>query len=306
MIGVTRLRAAAHVFDGGVPRVPAAATASITDVLERLSLLDRPAALLQRAVRKLVPDGAPKDGLSGTWLGHPLHPPLTDVVVGSWTSALLLDLAGGERSRPAAKTLVGAGILASIPTAAAGASDWAELRGGERRVGLVHAIGNSAALVLQISSWRARRRGDHASGVALSTAAMGVATFSAFLGGHLSFTRGVGVNQTAFEEFPDAWTHVTDEDQLEDGEPIRRSAAGAAVMLVRYRGRIHAIADRCSHRGCSLSEGEVGSDSVTCACHGSRFGLDGSLLRGPATTPQPALEVRVREGGVEVRRPPAD
>jgi nitrite reductase/ring-hydroxylating ferredoxin subunit/uncharacterized membrane protein len=306
MAGVTRLRAATHLLDGGVPRVPAAAGASITGALERLSVLDRPAALLQRGVRKLVPHGALKDGLSGTWLGHPLHPALTDVVIGSWTSALLLDLTGGERSRPAAKTLLGAGILASLPTAAAGASDWAELRGGSRRTGLVHALGNSTALLLQISSWRARRRGDHASGVALSTAAMGVASFSAFLGGHLSYVRGVGVNETAFEDFPDAWMHVTDESLLEDGQPIRRLANGSAVMLVRYRGKIHAIADRCSHRGCSLSEGEVANDSVTCPCHGSRFGLDGTLLGGPAIAPQPVLEVRVRDGGVEVRRPPAD
>ena len=296
----TRLRAAAHL---GIPRVPAAAASSIAERLERLKLLDRPSDLLQGIVRKLVPSGPVKDGLSGTWLGHPLHPPLTDVVVGSWTSAFVLDLVGGERSRPAASKLVRTGILASLPTAAAGASDWADTQGGSRRVGLVHGLGNTTALALQIWSLRARKRGDHASGVALSTAAMGVVSFSAFLGGQLSFSRGVGVNVTAFEEFPESWTHVTDESMLEDGRPIRRLADGAAVMLVRYRGKIHAIADRCSHRGCSLSEGEVRNDTVTCPCHGSVFGLDGSLQRGPATSPQPSLEVRVNEGSVEVRRP---
>jgi nitrite reductase/ring-hydroxylating ferredoxin subunit len=132
--------------------------------------------------------------------------------------------------------------------------------------------------------------------------AMGVAGFSAWLGGHLSFGRGVGVNQTAFEDFPTAWTSVADEDQLEAGKPIRRSAGGYGVMLVRDRGKVHALADRCSHRGCSLAEGSVADGRITCACHGSTYELaDGFLVKGPATAPQPSLEVRVREGRVEVR-----
>jgi nitrite reductase/ring-hydroxylating ferredoxin subunit len=181
-------------------------------------------------------------------------------------------------------------------------SDWAELRDGTRRVGLVHALGNTTALTLQVLSLRARRRGDRWRGVGLSTLAMGTAGFSAWLGGHLSFGRGVGVNQTSFEDFPTAWTALTDESQLEPGKPLRRSAAGAAVMLVRHHGEIHAIADRCSHRGCSLAEGTLREGTITCKCHGSTFTLDGRIVNGPATSPQPSLEVRVREGKIEVRR----
>ena len=116
---------------------------------------------LQKAARAIVPQGSQlKDFLSGTWLGHPLHPPLTDVVVGAWTSALLLDLLGGRRSEEAADRLVAAGVLAAVPTAASGLSDWAELRGGSRRVGTVHALGNAAGLALHMLSLRARRRGN--------------------------------------------------------------------------------------------------------------------------------------------------
>jgi nitrite reductase/ring-hydroxylating ferredoxin subunit len=141
----------------------------------------------------------------------------------------------------------------------------------------------------------------------LSMLAMGVAGFSAWLGGHLSFGRGVGVNQTAFEDFPTAWTSVADDGQLEAGKPIRRSAGGHGVLLVRQGGKIHALADRCSHRGCSLAEGSVSGGRITCACHGSTFELaDGALVKGPATAPQPTLEVRVREGRVEVRGRQAD
>lgn len=282
-----------HLLDGG---------------FQELKPLDRVADMLQGLVRRVIPTGTPvKDALSGSWLGHPLHPALTDVVVGSWSSAWLLDLAGGKHSRRAADLLLGTGVIAALPTAAAGASDWAELRGGTRRTGLVHALGNSTALALQIASWRARRRGERGSGIALSTVAMGVASFSAYLGGTLSYRDGVGVDQTAFEDFPTAWTHVTDEVQLESGKPIRRSANGAGVMLVRHRDQIYALADRCSHRGCSLAEGQVRNGEITCSCHGSTYALaNGSLVRGPATAPQPSLEVRVRDGKVEVRRPQAD
>jgi nitrite reductase/ring-hydroxylating ferredoxin subunit len=198
--------------------------------------------------------------------------------------------------------LLGTGIAAALPTAASGLSDWAELRGGTRRVGLVHALGNTTALTLQILSLRARLRGERAKGIGLSTLAMTVASGSAWLGGHLSFVRGVGVNQTAFEELPDSWTPVADASQLGD-QPLRGTAGEVAVVLVRSGAEIGALADRCSHRGCSLAEGDVHDGTITCKCHGSTFALDGNVLRGPATAPQPALEARVREGKVEVRRP---
>src|SRR5215467_11821243 len=129
-----KLRFAVHVLDGGIGAVRPAGAEPITERLERLKSLDPTADLLQRGIRAVVPpDTAAKDLLSGTWLGHPVHPPLTDVVIGTWTSAWLLD-ATGRRARPFSQLLIGAGILAALPTAAAGASDWADTRGGPRRV----------------------------------------------------------------------------------------------------------------------------------------------------------------------------
>src|SRR5437762_12381266 len=158
----------------------------IAEPIEQLEALDAVLEPLQKAVRTVVPERSElKDVLSGTWLGHPLHPPLTDVVIGAWTSALLLDLLGDERAEGAADRLVAAGILAAVPTASAGLSDWAELRGGSRRVGSVHALGNTTALLLHTLSWSARRRGHRAGGVMLSALGFGAATFSAWLGGHL-------------------------------------------------------------------------------------------------------------------------
>ena len=52
---------------------------------------------------RIVPqESALKDLLSGTWLGRPLHPMLTDVVIGVWTSASVLDILGGKRAERAA------------------------------------------------------------------------------------------------------------------------------------------------------------------------------------------------------------
>lgn len=278
-------------------------TNSVAEQIERLEALDRVAGPLQKAVRTLVPQESElKDLLSGTWLGHPLHPPLTDVVIGAWTSALLLDLLGGEQAEQAADRLVAGGIVAAVPTAAAGLSDWAELRGGSRRIGSVHAIGNTAALILHTLSWTARRRGHRTRGVALSGLGYLIASFSAWLGGHLSFAQGVGVNQTAFEDAPSEWTAVLDEGRLGDGEMTHADANGVDVLLVRSGARIHALADRCSHRGCSLHEGELKGEAVTCPCHGSTFRLDGSIVKGPATFPQPSFEVRANGGKIEIRR----
>jgi nitrite reductase/ring-hydroxylating ferredoxin subunit len=277
---------------------------SLAERLERLDALDAVADPLQSAVRGVVPeDSSLKDLLSGTWLGHPLHPPLTDVVVGAWTSAFLLDLLGGSESEQAADRLVGIGILAAVPTAASGLSDWADVRGGARRVGSVHAIGNTTALTLHALSWAARRRGKRTQALAMSGAGYAVATFSAWLGGHLSFGKGVGVDQTVFDSAPSEWTAVLAEPALPERTLVGAKADGLAVLLVRKGQAIFALDDRCSHRGCSLHAGKLNADdTVTCPCHGSTFRLDGSIARGPATAPQPSFDVRTNDGQVEIRR----
>jgi nitrite reductase/ring-hydroxylating ferredoxin subunit/uncharacterized membrane protein len=276
---------------------------TVAERIERLTALDALAEPLQKGVRTVVPQESKlKELLSGTWLGHPVHPPLTDVVIGAWTSALLLDVFGGDGAEKAADRLVGAGIVTAVPTAAAGLSDWAELRGGTRRVGAVHATGNVSALVLQTLSWTARRGGHRGRGMALSGLGYAVGMFSAWLGGHLSFGKGVGVNQTAFDEGPSDWSPVLEQAQLVDRKLIGVEADGVAVLLVSKGDRIYALVDRCSHRGCPLHEGQLRDDTVTCPCHGSTFRLDGSVVKGPATAPQPRFEVRTSDGKVEVRR----
>jgi nitrite reductase/ring-hydroxylating ferredoxin subunit len=275
---------------------------SLANTIEGLDLLDVVADPLQRVAKAAVPEGSRlKDALSGTWLGHPLHPPLTDVVVGAWTGALLLDLLGGEDAEAGADALVAAGIVASVPTALSGISDWSDVRGGSRRVGTVHALGNTTALVLHTLSWFARRDGDRGRGRLLSGAGFAIASLSAWLGGHLSFGKGVGVNQTAFDSVPQEWTRVLDAAQLHDGTLTPAVAGTTPVLLLRRGERLHALDDRCSHRGCALHEGTLDGDMIICPCHGSTFRLDGSIVRGPATAPQPRFDVRISDGSVEIK-----
>jgi nitrite reductase/ring-hydroxylating ferredoxin subunit/uncharacterized membrane protein len=276
--------------------------ARVAEKIEQLRALDTVAEPLQQAVGALVPAGSrAKDALSGTWLGHPLHPPLTDLVVGSWTSAFLLDLVGGEGAEDAADRLVGVGVLAAVPTALSGPSDWADVRGGSRRVGTLHAIGNTIALTLQVLSWFARRSGHRPRGFLLSGLGVGAANLSAWLGGHLSFGRGVGVNETAFDSAPTDWTAVLDEHELHEGVLAGVHTATTPVLLIRKGDQLYAIDDRCSHRGCSLHEGKLEDDLVVCLCHGSTFRLDGSIVHGPATAPQPRYDVRAHGGKIEIR-----
>lgn len=270
-----------------------------------LEALDRLTAPLAGAVRKLVPAGPVKDALSGTALGHPLHPLLTDVPIGSYTAATFLDLVGGRRLADAVDALLALGIVATLPTAAAGLADWSDTYGPDQRTGLVHAASNVAGLSLFTASLVARRGGRRGLGRALSLAGMTTLAAGGYLGGHLSYVRGVGVNHAFDEGELKDWTAVIDAADLPAGSPTRVEAGGAAVLLYRASDRILAIGARCSHAGGPLQEGKIDDSGpcVQCPWHGSVFRLeDGSVVHGPATTPQAAYDVRVQDGRVEVRR----
>lgn len=277
---------------------------TLAERIDELRVVDPLAKRIAAATGQALPPGPVKDALSGTWIGHALHPALTDLVVGSWTSAFILDLVGGERAREAADTLVGVGILSALPTAATGLSDWVDTAGREQRMGFVHGAGNVAALGTYALSYVARRRGRRGLGVALGMLGAGIASFTAYLGGHLVFDRSVGVNQTATEQRPRRWVAALGADELPERTPVLARANGEAVMLYRRDGEILAIAERCSHRGGPLHRGEIDDDActVTCPWHGSTFRLrDGGIARGPATSKQPTYEARERDGAIEVR-----
>jgi nitrite reductase/ring-hydroxylating ferredoxin subunit/uncharacterized membrane protein len=277
----------------------------LADQIAAIAPLDSVAEPIASLVRDVLPGGTVKDALSGTWLGHALHPVMQLAPLGTWMSAVLLDLVGGEDAESASDTLIGAGLLAAAPTFVSGWSDYADSTMAServRRIGIVHAVANGTGALLFASSLAARRGGSRGRGKLLALAGMGAVGAGGWLGGHLSYAEGVGVDVTVFEDYPSDWTPVVAESELAEGEPRRVEVAGVPVMVVRSGGQVHALADHCSHRGGPLSDGEVADGCVTCPWHGSRIRLeDGSVEQGPAAYPQPVLETRISGGMVEVR-----
>ena len=163
--------------------------------LERAQLLNRAVGVLEPLVRSAIP-GRARALLGGSWLGHALHPLLTDVPIGAWTSSLILDFAGGPSAEQAADLLLGIGIVAVAPTAASGWSDWSEtLTPEQRRVGLVHAAANITAASLFSASLLRRREGRRTVAKLLSVAGAGAMGVGGYLGGHLSHARSVGTGE---------------------------------------------------------------------------------------------------------------
>jgi nitrite reductase/ring-hydroxylating ferredoxin subunit len=277
---------------------------NLISYLERVKALDRLAEPGQRAARLLRP-GRIRDALHGVWLGHPLHPLLAQVPVGTWLSASLLDAWPGNApgAATASRRLVLAGLAASVPAALAGSADWSELHEQQMRVGVVHALANTAAVALYAASAAvpARAQGLRLAGLA-AVAAGGL------LGGHLAFRQSAGANQA--EPVPHltepGWHDLMPVAQLTSRRPVKRMLGDVPVVVIRDRGRIHVLADRCAHLSGPLSEGDYRDGCLTCPWHGSTFRVsDGTVARGPATAPQPAFRTRVTGGTLQVCLPGA-
>jgi nitrite reductase/ring-hydroxylating ferredoxin subunit/uncharacterized membrane protein len=273
----------------------------ITNRIERLKVLDPVADRLADWVAPLYANRTVVDVASGTPLGHPLHPLLVTVPIGAYSAAFLFD---ALKDQGAADTMIGLGVLSSVPAAYTGLSDWRDTQGAERRVGLVHALANSASLSLFVASWVARRSGRRQLGVGLSLAGAGFVSLGGWLGGHLIYALGVGVDTTAFQQAPEDWTYAAPDSEVTRGSLTMGAVNGVPLVLTRLADdTIVAYADRCSHRGGPLHEGSLVDGCIECPWHGSRFSVtDGAVVQGPATRPQPAYEVRVHHERVEVRR----
>lgn len=170
--------------------------------LEDAAALDAPVSALEPKIRAAFGTGTRGSVLRGDWLGHAVHPLLTDLVIGTWTSAVLLDVIGGSDSSGAAQRLIGTGLLAAGPTAWSGWAEWSEAGTRDKRVGLVHAVTNGAAIGIFAASWIARQRGRHDSGRALALAGAAVVGAGAYLGGHLAAARKLGSHHPAYGEAP--------------------------------------------------------------------------------------------------------
>lgn len=168
--------------------------------IEESESLDGIAAALSERLPDWVVEGPGRALLGGEWLGHALHPLLTDLPIGFWTSASVLDILGLGRHARAARLMVGLGLLSAVPTALSGLSDWSRLERADSRVGVVHAQLNAAAFALYGVSWLRRRRGR--GGVLSALAGATVATMAGYLGGHLAANRAVTRDNQLFDTPP--------------------------------------------------------------------------------------------------------
>lgn len=271
-----------------------------TQLIERASFLDKPADALADAVEPVYSNPAVQQVASGSPIGHPLHPLLVTIPVGAWSSSLVFDALGDDS---AASTLIALGALSAVPTAFTGMHDWSTTMGAERRVGFVHAIFNTLALSAYVASLIARRQGRRGLGIGLSLVGMSAVSGGGWLGGHLSYAMGVGVDTTAFQHSEEEWTDVSTPSEVVAGKLTAADLDGVPLVLTRLPDRIVAYADRCTHRGAPLHEGTIEDSCIVCPWHGSAFALrDGKVEQGPASRPQASFEVRVQDGRVQARR----
>jgi nitrite reductase/ring-hydroxylating ferredoxin subunit len=276
------------------------------DRLENAGPLDPAVNAVRSAVNAVLRPQALRDALHGVWLGHPLHPVLTDVPIGMWSAAAVLDLVPG--TGPAASALIATGCVSVAPTALTGWADWSQLHKPHQRVGLVHAAANIVALGCYTASLAARMNGRTIRGKALAFTGLAAMGVGGYLGGHLAFRQAAGANHQAdtVDLFPSGWQSIGRFDELPDGSPTKATVAGLDLLVVRRGQHVDVLRDQCSHLSGPLSEGEFsvegGQGCIVCPWHGSTFRLsDGGVVHGPATSPQQSFETRVSNGVVEVR-----
>ncbi|MBV9329435.1 MAG: Rieske 2Fe-2S domain-containing protein [Chloroflexi bacterium] len=278
---------------------------------EQNQQLDYWAGQYQKLLNTVTSAGGPagrqiKNWLNGVWLGHPLHPALTDAAIGAWSTGFILDVVGATREADAAMTV---GVLAAVPTALSGSADFADISEEPRRIALIHAVLNATGLVLMVGSLAARRGDKRGLGIGLSTLGLGLTGVSAWLGGELVYRLGTQVSRIAFEPHVEEFQVVCPEAELPEGKLVAKtvSVEGGefSIALLKKGHNVQAVSNACPHWGGPLAEGKLLEDDtvVECPWHGSQFNLvDGRVCQGPAAEPTNVFETRIREGKVEVRR----
>jgi len=184
------------------------------NVIEDQEWLEAPSTTVAEVVSKMLtqPSGRPtglSDFLNGVWLGHPLHPLLTDVPIGAWTMTMTLDGLGMLTRRRdfnlGADVTLGVGLLGALASAATGLAQWQYTIGRQRRMGFTHATLNVAAVGLYGVSLFCRLRGGRAIGRMLATLGYGMMTVSAYIGGDLVYKERLGVTHIPEQELPETW-----------------------------------------------------------------------------------------------------
>ncbi len=246
------------------------------------------------------------DVLHGVWLGHPLHPLLTDIPITSWALASGFDayaaLTGSEEAAWAADTLVVIGVGSAVPASLAGMADYSAIPKDAATLGATHGLLNGVGVLFYLLSIGARRNDNRATGGVLALVGLGVISASSAMGADLIYRLQVGVNHVKALAKPTNWQRVATLDDLTAGGIQKVDVEGTGVLVYYDGDDVYAIASACNHANGKLEDGKVANNCVECPLHHSVFDLrDGSVVHGPATVPQPRYDARIRDGQVEVR-----
>ena len=282
---------------------------AVAEIAAEQEWLDPAGRALRAGIRTVFQGEAgrtAKDALHGVWLGHPLHPVLTDIPVGAWTMAQVFDVldatVGGHRYEDAARVCINAGLVGAAGAAVTGLVDWSDTRKKDRRAGLIHGLINITATSLFLTSSILRRRARTPRAVAISAAGYAVVMAGAYLGGALVYKRRIGTDHAVQGPAPEGFTRTIPLTEIPQGEKRMVKVGDAQVVLVRQGEAVCALAERCAHLGGPLSEGEVRDGTIICPWHQSQFALsDGHVVHGPSTYDQPCYAVRITDGYVEVK-----
>ncbi|HEY7023264.1 MAG TPA: DUF2231 domain-containing protein [Ktedonobacterales bacterium] len=310
----------------GSPSDTSSDTAAEESAPQTESLTDRISEGAQNVIKAIVgsnrkPPRLFKSLLNGAYLGHPLHPVLTDVPITAWIIAAIFDiiwLINPESASWAARGAQGAvliGFLGALGAVATGMTDWSDTYGHERRVGFLHGLLNSTATLLYLISLLLRYNvfsgtidfslsaAESAPAAIVGFVGLAFVLYAAYLGGDLVFAIGTGVNHTAFEPVVEEFERVAPLDEAPQNALYKVVVAGVPIILIRMGTNVYALGATCTHAGGPLDEGELQGDAVQCPWHGSRFNIkSGRVLTGPATVAEPRYDVRVRDGYIEIKR----
>jgi nitrite reductase/ring-hydroxylating ferredoxin subunit/uncharacterized membrane protein len=252
-----------------------------------------------------------QDFLNGSWLGHPVHPVLTDVVIGGATLIVVFDLAalilGTDELDTASLVAVGVTALAALGTLWTGLTDFKDTaKGDERNVAILHGLINIVATVAYFASIFLRLGDGDDLGRWFSLAGALILTAGGYIGGHLVFKYGYMVNRNAFAKGQRAkeFTPIIAAADVPESTPTKVMLGTTALVVVRKGDLVYALKATCSHAGGPLPEGKLEGDTLVCPWHGSAFRLrDGAVIHGPASTRQITYRARISDGQVEVTGP---
>jgi nitrite reductase/ring-hydroxylating ferredoxin subunit/uncharacterized membrane protein len=252
-----------------------------------------------------------QDFANGSWLGHPIHPVVTDVVIGGATLVAVFDLAvlilGADGLETASLVSVGIVSLAALSATATGLTDFKDTHtGNERNVVVLHGLINIVATVAYIVSFFLRLGGSEDLGIWFSLGGVLILTVGGYIGGHIVFKYGYMVNRNAFAKGQRAkeFTPVIAAADVPESTPTKVLLGSTALVVVRRGDVVHALKATCSHAGGPLDQGELVGDTIVCPWHSSAFRLsDGAVRHGPATNRQVTYRARVSDLQIEVEGP---